>query len=213
MYQPNKTDTVIKWAAKILQWVNIVSAVLVLIGSIYTGILNGSFPKSWQHTQLPSVYGFSIAITFGNASQHKGELICYAIGAIAILCIFAYAFMNLYKAFDRMHRNPESGEPTPFSPEITKAVRNIGVALVLVWVIGTLVAAALPFGHGFSEGWTQGAYDLDGTTTSAPSVSVKPDISTSPISIIWLVAGIFIFCVARILRYGETLQREHDELI
>lgn len=212
MYQSNKTDTVIKWAAKILEWFNIVAAALVLIGSVYAGIFNGSFPKSWQQTQLPSVYGFSIAITFGNASQHKGELICYAIGTFAILCIFAYACANLFKAFDRMHRTGESGEPTPFSPEITKAVRNIGVALVLVWVVGTLVAAALPFGQGFAAGITEGASDWDETPTFPPP-SVNQGTDTSPISIIWLVAGIFIFCVARILRYGEILQREHDELI
>ncbi|WEV64772.1 DUF2975 domain-containing protein [Bifidobacterium sp. ESL0732] len=205
MYETNKVDAFIMWAAKILEWFNIVASVVLLAGGIFLGA-GQPCPDFLKDTKLPNIYGFALDTTFQKVSEHKVALVWYTLEGIAILLIVAYAAKNLSDAFKTIHR-PENGEePTPFRDSIVKNVHRIGWCFISV----AIVIASVDFWTGFVTGYTDGMVDTYGIGTHNDYYS---DIANSTDGFGYLIIGIFILCITRILRYGEQLQREHDQLI
>ncbi|MDF7665119.1 DUF2975 domain-containing protein [Bifidobacterium sp. ESL0745] len=205
MYKTTKVDAFIMWAAKILEWFNIAASVVLLAGAIYLGV-GQPYPDAIKDKKLPNIYGFSIDTTFQKASEHEGVIVWYAIEGIAILLIIAFAAKNLSAAFKTIHQ-PEIGEePSPFRDSIIKNVHTIGWC----FIAAPLVAGIMPFCLGFMSGFTQAMAEEEGIATPT---SFYDTLDGSSIGLSWLIIGIFMLCITRILRYGEQLQREHDELI
>ncbi|WEV73116.1 DUF2975 domain-containing protein [Bifidobacterium sp. ESL0790] len=201
MYETNKVDTFIRYAAKVCEWLNIIAALWLLLLMLFLGVF-GSMPcpATFSNDKLPSIYGFTLDATFATATQHKWILYWYTLEGILILLVFAFALRNLHDAFKTMQSESDEHEATPFSSAITKNIHSIGVCLIVAAVIDFIIDASM----GALAGWDAASgYDImDGV-----------DIDGESGGFTWLVIGLLIFCIARILRYGEQLQREHDELI
>ncbi|WEV74734.1 DUF2975 domain-containing protein [Bifidobacterium sp. ESL0798] len=205
MYETNKVDAFIMWAAKILEWFNIAASAVLLVGAIYLGV-GQPCPGFLKDTKLPNIYGFGLDTTFQKASEHEGVLVWYAIEGIAVLLIIAYAAKNLSDAFKTIH-NPGNGEePTPFRNSIVKNVHRIGWCFIAV----AIVIASVDYWIGFVTGFTGGMADAYGIGAAN---HYYDSITDSTDGFAYLIIGIFMLCITRILRYGEQLQREHDELI
>lgn len=75
---------------------------------------------------------------------------------------------------------------TPFQPDNVRMVREIGIFLILIYVVGLIIEA--------------GAYiacqDIEGSTTMMP-----------------LVFGIIVICLSKMFEYGQKLQETEDGLI
>lgn len=172
----------------------------MLLFMIFVGVLGMPCPETFRNDKLPSVYGFTFDTTFAVATRHKWVLYWYMTEGIIILLVFAFALRNLHDAFKTMQIKSDEHEATPFSSAITHNIHSIGVCLIVAAVIDFIIDA----GMGAIAGWNSASgYDiLDGA-----------DVDGANAGFTWLVIGLLIFCIARILRYGEQLQREHDELI
>ncbi|WEV76070.1 hypothetical protein [Bifidobacterium sp. ESL0800] len=199
MYETNKVDAFIMWAAKILEWFNIVASVVLLAGTIYLGV--GQPCPSWiKEATIPSIYGFTFGMTFSVISHHLVALGWYAMEGIAILLILAYAFHNLSAAFKTLHQPVDGQNPTPFQSSITKNIHVSGICFIVVAVLDMIVSFVMGAIDGASDYFLSHTEHLD-----------SADISNAWLP--WLIIGIFILCITRILRYGEKLQQEYDELI
>ena len=75
---------------------------------------------------------------------------------------------------------------TPFQPDNVRMVREIGIFLIMIYVVGLIIEA--------------GAYiacqDVEGSTTMMP-----------------LAFGIIVICLSKMFEYGQKLQETEDGLI
>jgi hypothetical protein len=114
---------------------------------------------------------------------HFGYVIVILIQRIAIILAMALAY-SIFRTIGR--------GASPFSPDISKHIREIGILLiiasVIAWPVGSMTAKAI---------W--------------------PDKVSYPIlfSIDWgnLILGFIISCLASIFQYGCNLQKESDETL
>ena len=131
----------------------------------------------------------SVAITTYNCTLEDAVRVQ---GVTYILSFFFFALMGMI--FRNVYLIVKTAEGdtwfskgnTPFQPDNVRMVREIGIFLIMIYVVGLVINAA--------------AYitcqDIEGSTTMMP-----------------LVFGIIVICLSKMFEYGQKLQEEEDGLI
>ncbi len=187
----NQIALVIAKITEICHWFGVICMILLLGCSLFakdwlSNILNQNI-QTIGYTL--TTYGFEISILQPNGTIHLTAITLFAIGAIMILSLFAMIFRNAYLILKTAKgKTWFSKGATPFQPDIIRMLREIGIFLILVPIIGCLMSII--------------AQAIIGVEIAEISVNLEN-----------IIIGLLILCLSQFFAYGAELQKDVDGLV
>lgn len=177
-------DKATRIAAKIFEVAHWIGAVSMIVGLILTvvmgeGAIIGNPGEA--DTTLTS-YGFELEVVNAAGALNMGAVQMFLVGGAIVMGLMAMVFRNVYLILKR------SENATPFQPDNVRMVREIGIFLIAVPVMGLVmsVVARLVLG-------------VDGVESSVNMGSA--------------VVGLVVLCLSRIFARGMELENETEGLL
>ena len=176
--------TATRIVSKILEVCFIIGAVGMTILGIMSFFLKPEDAIDDRFIQFGSVAISTYGCTLEDAVRVQGVTYILSFGFFALM---AMIFRNVYLIVNTAEGNTWFSQgATPFQPDNVRMVREIGIFLILIYVVGLVIETA--------------AYitcqDIEGSTTMMP-----------------LVFGIIVICLSKMFEYGLKLQETEDGLI
>ena len=170
--------------SKILQVCFIIGAVGMVILGIFSFVSKPEDIIDDRLIQFGSVAISTYGCTLEDAAKVQGVTYILSFFYFALM---AMIFRNVYLIVKTAEGDTWfSKGATPFQPDNVRMVREIGIFLIMIYVVGLVINAA--------------AYitcqDIEGSVTMMP-----------------LVFGIIVICLSKMFEYGQKLQEEEDGLI
>lgn len=179
---------------EVLCWVMLGFVVALLGISFFSPDWLQSFPvQSGANNVDLSTNGYSITV-FGSDGQPIILAVrMFAIGAIPIIGLMAMVFRNVYLIIKTMRgKTWFSKGDTPFQNDVTRMVREIGIFLLAIVVVGFVFSFIAKI-----------VLDANG----------MPDAVNSSLNLETVVLGLLMLCLSSAFSQGETMQKEVDGLI
>ncbi|MEE0930140.1 MAG: hypothetical protein UIM53_04000 [Acutalibacteraceae bacterium] len=182
-----KFSKIVLVAAKFMEILHWFATIIMLVVFIVS-ILASGWLSTILETGIPELgnqlttYGFEIVAANTDNSIIMPAINLFSIGAVIILFLMAMVFRNIYLIIKKVFSKGE----TPFQKDITRMVRETGIFLIAVPIIGVIVSALGNVCGIHSEI----SVDLQGIITG---------------SIILVLSEVFI--------YGSKLQKDVDGLL
>ncbi len=168
---------------EVMEWIGAVSCVVLFVFSFITPQIMKESVFTAETIDTFDLGFFKVA--FDNPETHAmgiGRLYFIIMGLITPL--YALVFRSIHKIFTDIFKNGN----TPFSDENVKHVKNIGMYIVCMPIIGLIasIVGQIVF------------MDLD--------CSITVELGS-------VFMGLIIICLSRIFAYGVSLQKDSDGLI
>lgn len=192
----NKLSFILSRAVEFLHWLGVAATAILFIGTFLADsqtIRNlmtlCSQTAEFSYTPSISVYGFEwmSPITDFDAALIKFRF--FAIVAIIFLSLMAMVFRNIaliLKIIEGKSRHTDSN--TPFQSDIIRMLREIGIFLILIPVIGLIMSVIIRLVFG------------------ADNVEISMRLDN-------ILIGILVLSLSRIFSYGTELQKDVDGLL
>lgn len=188
-----KTNTINKisvYIAKISEIVHWLGAILAIVFLVCAFTANDTLCKVLlsKNTEL-SCYGFNISVFDSSGNFSVIAFAMYSIAAAIILSLFAMIFRNAYLILKTADGKTWFAKgSTPFQKDIVRMLREIGIFLIAVPVIGLVISII--------------ARAVIGVDSS--EISVRFD---------GVIIGLLILCLSNFFAYGSELQEDVDGLL
>lgn len=143
-------DKATRIVAKIFEVAHWIGAVSMVVGLVLTVVMGEAafFGDSGEVSTTLTSYGFELQVTDAAGALNMGAMRVFLVGGAIIMGLMAMVFRNVYLIL----KNSENA--TPFQPDNVRMVREIGIFLIAVPMVGLLasVAARLFLGVDAVEG-------------------------------------------------------------
>ena len=173
--------------SKVFQILCMIAAIATLVGGILLIVAEDPGQYIGPDDRLVNVCGMAIYIYEPVAEKAADAIGASLIVSAVLLGLLTMIFrnVNLIVCTSKGKTWFSKGE-TPFQDDVVRMVREIGIFLIMIYVVGLVINAA--------------AYitcqDIEGSVTMMP-----------------LVFGIIVICLSKMFEYGQKLQEEEDGLI
>lgn len=180
--------TVLSKIIEIAHWIGAVTmVVLAVVSCAGQKALENMIKMDSPLDNTISTYGFELKITDASGALDAKAVLMYAISAAIILSLFAMVFRNVYLILKKIKGN-DGQIVNPFQNDVIRMVREIGIFLISVPVVGLTmsVISRLVLGAEYAE------------------ISVSLDS---------ILIGIVVLCLSHVFSYGNSLQNDVDGLV
>lgn len=177
-------DKAARVLAKIFEIAHWIGAVSMVVGLVLTLVMGEAAvvgdPNDVSAT-LTS-YGFELQVVNAAGALDMGALRMFLVGGAIIMGLMAMVFRNVYLIL----KNSENA--TPFQPDNVRMVREIGIFLIAVPVVGLLVSVAARLVLGVDA--VEGSVNLGS-----------------------VMVGLVMLCLSRFFARGMELENETEGLL
>lgn len=177
----DKVVTVLAKLTEIAHWIGAVSMVVGLVLTLVMGSDAVRFTSQDFGAHL-ATYGFEVEIISAAGEVNLAALRLFLVGSAVILSLMAMVFRNVYLIMKR------SEHDTPFQKDNVRMVREIGIFLLAVPLMGLLLNVLLRLMLGVD------------------AVETSEDLSS-------LLIGLVVLCLSRIFAQGMELEADVDGLL
>lgn len=179
-----KLDKATRIVAKIFEVGHWIGAVSMVVGLVLTVVMGEGafFGDPGEAGAALTSYGFELQVIDGAGTLNIGAVQVFLVGGAIVMGLMAMVFRNVYLILK------SSENATPFQPDNVRMVREIGIFLIAIPVVGLAasVAARLVLG-------------VDAVESSVDMSSV--------------VVGLVVLCLSHIFARGMELEADVDGLV
>ncbi len=180
----NKLDKATRVLAKLVEvahWIGAVSLIVALVLVVAVGKQVVLFGPEDYGTDV-SAYGFSLMIIDKAGQLNMTALLLFCVGAMVIMALMAMVFRNVYLILKR------SENATPFTPDNVRMVREIGIFLIAVPVVGLLLSVTA-------------------------RLILGPEVTEVSVNMGAVLVGLVVLCLSRFFARGMELETDVDGLV
>lgn len=177
-------DKATRIVAKIFEVAHWIGAVSMVVGLVLTLVMGEAafFGDPGEAGTSLSSYGFEFQVVDGAGALDVGAMRAFLVGGAIIMGLMAMVFRNVYLIL----KNSENA--TPFQPDNVRMVREIGIFLIAVPVVGLLVSVAARL------------------VLSVDMVEANVNLGSA-------MVGLVMLCLSRIFARGMELEDETEGLL
>ncbi len=186
----NKVVTILSKIAEVGYWVG-----CAIVAVIIAGIASGHFSFISKLTDVdPSAgkdlvsFGFSIMTVDSAGNSIGGAYTIFFITILIMMAMMAMICRNIYLIFKTSEgKTSFSKGQTPFQPDNIRMVREIGIFLIAIPVVGLIM-------------------DIIAHIALGPEIECSMDLH-------FIIVGLVAICLSRFFTYGMELQEDVDGLV
>lgn len=187
----SKATRIIAKILEVAHWVGVALMVVILgfcafapdkTASMFVGGIEGASGPD-------TMYGFSFELVDATGMLNIPAVIVFAIAGIILFTLMAMVFRNVYLIIKTSEGNTWfSKGATPFQPEVTRMLREIGYFTIAVPMVGLIMSVI-------------------GTLV------VGPEFAESSVDVSYVFFGLLVLWLTQVFTRGEELQEEAEGLI
>lgn len=180
-----KLDTVTRILAKLVEvghWIAAVSMVVVLVLSLLMGA------EAVQNVSLAdfgaslTTYGFDVAVINSAGQVDLAAFRLFCVGSAVILSLMAMVFRNVWFILKK------SENSTPFQKDNVRMIREIGIFLLSVPVVGLILSGVA-------------------------RLVIDPDLVETSVRLDSFMVGLAVLCLSQFFARGMELEKDVDGLL
>ena len=187
----NKAVTIISKIAEVCYWIgfDMVGAIVISLIAGHHGLVSKLTDVDPTAGKDLTAFGFSISSVDGNGQIVWGTYLIFFITLFIMLALMAMACRNLYLIFKTTEGKTKfSKGQTPFQPDNIRMVREIGIFLLAVPIVGLVMSVVARL------------------ALSGIEVETSMDMH-------FIIVGLAVTCLSRYFSYGMELQNDVDGLV
>lgn len=181
MKKVDKATRVLAKMAEVAHWIG---AIGMLVGLVLTLVMGAGavFFTSQDLGTSVAAYGFEVEVVSAAGELNMTALRLFLGGSALILGLMAMVFRNIYLILKRS----ENG--TPFQPDNIRMVREIGIFLLAVPVVGLIMSGIV-------------------------RLAVGPELAETSVGLSSFVVGLVVLCLSQFFARGMELEHDVDGLL
>lgn len=182
MKKLDKATLILAKLVEIGHWIAAVSMVVVFVLSFImgTGVFAGGDVAA--PAESLTAYGYEVEIAFPARPSSLAALRLFCVGALVIFGLMAMVFRNIYLILKR------SENATPFQKDNVRMVREIGIFLIAVPVIGLIMG-------------------------TLGRLIMGPEVFEGSVGVGSFMVGLAVLCLSQFFARGVELETETDGLL
>lgn len=180
MRKLDKATRVLAKVVEVAHWIGAVSMLVGLVLSFFDGMVQAG-PADLAGESL-ACYGFEAAVVNAAGQVDLTALRCFCAAGAVILSLMAMVFRNIYLIMKK------SENDTPFQKDNVRMVREIGIFMIAVPLMGLAANILLR------------------VLVGADGVETSEDLSG-------VLIGLVVLCLSRIFARGVELEADADGLV
>lgn len=177
-------DKATRIVAKIFEVAHWIGAVSMVVGLVLTIVMGEGaiIGDPGEAGTVLNSYGFELQVISGTGVLNMGAVRVFLVGGAIVMGLMAMVFRNVYLILK------SSENATPFQPNNVRMVREIGIFLIAVPMVGLAMSTVARLLLG-----------VDGVESSVDMGSA--------------VVGLVVLCLSRIFARGMELEADVDGLV
>ena len=178
----DKAVIILSKLSEVAHWIAAVSMIVVLILSLFGGTNIVQNVSSADFNASLSTYGFQVMVIDNAGQVNLTALRLFCVGAGIILSLMAMVFRNVYLIM----KWSENG--TPFQKDNVRMVREIGIFLIAIPILGLILSTII-------------------------RAAVGIDLAETSVELDSFLIGLVVLCLSRIFARGMALESDVDGLL
>lgn len=187
----NKAVTIISKIAEVCYWIGsgMVAAIVISLIAGHHKLVSYLTDVDPSAGKDLTAFGFSIETTDASGATVWGTYLIFFITLLLMLILMAMIFRNIYLIFKTTEGKTKFSQgQTPFQPDNIRMVREIGIFLIAVPVVGLIMSV------------------IARLSMSAIEIESSMDMH-------FVMVGLVVICLSRFFAYGMELQQDVDGLV